>query len=174
MSTSLRVLLLVLGMLVLGIGPALAEGQATGKRQHKPLRFRAYIDQAVNLDGEDFTIGNLMEEEGVFFVLLPEDSDIWDWEKLQELRHGPKAASFANIAIIAVYPNTKYVKYAQEDIDHLAEFMTVSLIDSNTRAFLPEVGDEVLVAFFAAPEGQYRGAFRTPGGLEAERRASGF
>lgn len=174
MSTYARTLLFIIGMLVLGIAPALAEGQATGKRTHKPLRLRTYYDQNINLDGQDFTIGSLMEEEGIFFVLLPQDPRVWDWEMLQELRVGPGAETFEKIAFLAVYPDSKYVKYVQEELDHLAEFMPVSLIDSTTRAWLPEVGDEVLVAFFAAPEAQYRGVFRSRGGLEAERRASGF
>lgn len=168
MSTYVRMMLLIMGILVLGIAPALAEGQATGKRTHKPLRFRMYYDQPVNLDGQDLTIGGLMEEEGVFFVMLPQDSDKWDKELLLSLTTGPKAEAFADVAIIAVYPNTKYVKYVQEELDYLAGFMQVSLMDTNTRAFLPEPNDEVLVAFFAAPKAEYRGAFRTLDGLAYE------
>ncbi|MEO7995030.1 MAG: hypothetical protein ABI743_11580, partial [bacterium] len=53
--------LLITSLLLLTLAaPAVAEGQATGKRTHKPLRFRAYVDTAASLEGETFLLSDLV------------------------------------------------------------------------------------------------------------------
>lgn len=152
-------------LLALGVAQtAFAEGQATGKRQHKPIRMRAYIDQALNLDGHDLTLGSIMEDEGIFIVILTEDPDDWNWEVLDDFADRGEAD---DIAVQAVYPDTRYASKTADAREKLSKMMKVSLMDNDTRLFLPEVDDEVLVAFFNG-DSKYIGAFKTVDGLDSE------
>lgn len=174
-STCLPALLLALG-LILSAQPSQAD-QGTGvpqkRRPHKPLTPNTDCSNyPFHLDGVEARLGDHMGDEGLILIQLTEDPTKWSWAALQRFASKEYQSLLEGFNVIAVYPETPYTRYAQEDLDHLREFMPVGIIDDVTRRWLPAVQDQVHYASFEYP-GYYR-AGRFDGISPSTKQLDGF
>jgi len=167
--------LLALG-LILSPQPSQAD-QGTGlpqkRRPDRPVTLNTdCASYPFNLDGLEGRFGDQLGAEGLLLIQLTEDPTKWHWPTLQRFASSEYQDLLEGFALIAVYPDTPYTRYAKEDLDHLREFLPVGIIDDATRRWLPPVADQVHYAIF-----DYSGSYsagRFDGITPSQKALDGF